>query len=311
MNLDLDQVHAFVAAADELHFGRAAQQLHLSQQGLSRRISRLERALGADLFVRLPVSIELADAGRRFLPHARNLLALAHTAADAVHPTAPAPLRIDVWGTVQHPQRLLRRLAQAASPMPFEISMRRSTDAAIGALRRGEIDAAFGCVRTGDLLSYDDIACELAGFDRLVAAVPVGHELAGRREISTAELARHGLWWPVADGPELQRWVASYASEHGIPLDTDGASLGAEYVLDPLVCRGDRVTVFGQDWSPTGAPGVRLVPIGEPAPYLPWSLLWLRSSSHPVLPRLRDAMADLRATGWVLSDAGSSWKTAA
>jgi len=194
--------------------------------------------------------------------------------------------------------------------MPFEISMRRSTDAAIAALRRGEIDAAFGCVQTVDLHSHHDIACEPAGFERLVAAVPVGHELAQQRRVSAADLASHGLWWPVSDGPEVHRWVAGYASEHGIPLDTDGASLGAEYVLEPLVCRGDRVTVFGEGWAPTGVPGIRLLPISDPAPHLPWSLLWPRSSTHAVLARLRDAI-DRRVARPGPPDRGPSWEAAA
>ena len=73
MDLDLTQVRAFVAAAEQLHFGRAAAQLFLTQQALSKRISRLERALGEQLFVRSARGVELSDAGRRFLPHARQL----------------------------------------------------------------------------------------------------------------------------------------------------------------------------------------------------------------------------------------------
>ena len=73
MDLDLTQVRAFVAAAEQLHFGRAAAQLFLTQQALSKRIARLERALGEQLFVRGARGVELSDAGRRFLPHVRQL----------------------------------------------------------------------------------------------------------------------------------------------------------------------------------------------------------------------------------------------
>jgi DNA-binding transcriptional LysR family regulator len=73
VNLDLNHVQAFVAAADTLHFGRAARQLHLTQQGLSHRITRLEQTLGERLFVRDARSVELTAVGGRFLPHARQL----------------------------------------------------------------------------------------------------------------------------------------------------------------------------------------------------------------------------------------------
>jgi Bacterial regulatory helix-turn-helix protein, lysR family len=76
VDLDLTQVRAFVAAAEQLHFGRAAAQLFLTQQALSKRIARLEQALGEQLFVRGTRGVELSDAGRRFLPHARQLLAV-------------------------------------------------------------------------------------------------------------------------------------------------------------------------------------------------------------------------------------------
>jgi len=83
VDLDLTQVRAFAAAAGQLHFGRAAAQLFLTQQALSKRISRLEQALGEQLFVRGTRGVELSDAGRRFLPHARRLLAAADAAAFA------------------------------------------------------------------------------------------------------------------------------------------------------------------------------------------------------------------------------------
>src|SRR6266508_985820 len=75
MELDLPQVRAFVEVAEQLHFGRAAARLFLTQQALSKRIQRLEHTLGEPLLVRGTRGVELSDAGHRFLPHARQLLA--------------------------------------------------------------------------------------------------------------------------------------------------------------------------------------------------------------------------------------------
>src|SRR5919198_4029196 len=140
MDLDLAQVRAFVAAAEQLHFGRAAAALFLTQQALSKRIQRLEQTLGEPLFVRSQHGVQLSEAGRRFLPHARELLATADTATAAINAQS-RPLRVDVWGHAVAPAGLARRLVQECPELVLEQSMRRSLPAAVQALRRGELDA--------------------------------------------------------------------------------------------------------------------------------------------------------------------------
>jgi DNA-binding transcriptional LysR family regulator len=98
VDLDLAQVRAFVATAGELHFGRAATRLFLSQQALSKRIARLEDELGVQLFVRGKHAVELTEAGHRFLPPARQFLADGDRAVAAARNTS-RPLRVDVWDT--------------------------------------------------------------------------------------------------------------------------------------------------------------------------------------------------------------------
>ena len=98
MDLDLAQVRAFVAAAEDLHFGRAAGRLFLTQQALSKRIARLERELGVALFTRQARAVRLTEAGHRFLAPARRALAEADRAVEAARDPG-RPLRIDVWGT--------------------------------------------------------------------------------------------------------------------------------------------------------------------------------------------------------------------
>ena len=79
MDVDLRKLRYFVAVADNLHFRKAAEQLHIAQPALSRSIGALERELGAQLFIRDKRSVTLTPAGRQLLDDARPLL----VAADA------------------------------------------------------------------------------------------------------------------------------------------------------------------------------------------------------------------------------------
>ena len=79
MDLDLRLVRYFVAVADELHFGRAAARLYISQPALSKQIRKLEEQLGAPLLVRDSRHVLLTPRGQRFLEEARRLLAIAQT----------------------------------------------------------------------------------------------------------------------------------------------------------------------------------------------------------------------------------------
>src|SRR5436309_1789836 len=84
IDMQTDQVEAFVAVVRRGGFTRAASTLHVSQPAVSRRLELLERALGAPLFERIRSGVVLTEAGRAFLPHAEALLTSMRDGADAV-----------------------------------------------------------------------------------------------------------------------------------------------------------------------------------------------------------------------------------
>src|ERR1700754_1249981 len=94
--MELRQLRYFVSVAEELHFGRAAQRVHISGPALSQQIIGLERELGTDLFVRDRRSVRLSEAGRSLLGDARRILALADEAKLRLQRAAAqsAPVRL-------------------------------------------------------------------------------------------------------------------------------------------------------------------------------------------------------------------------
>jgi DNA-binding transcriptional LysR family regulator len=304
MDFDLAQVRAFVKAVEHRHFGRAAAELLIAQQSLSKRIQRLEHMLGQPLLLRDRRGVELTDAGERFLPYARRLLSLADAAA-LVSPQRGRPLRVDVWGHVQAPAQLVRRLVERTPVLRLELSMRRSLDAAIQALRRGEIDAAFG--RAHDL--GHDLPAALARrpviLARAGAAVSAQHPLAGADVLRPADLQPYGLWLGASGPPEMVGWFRRYAEHFDLGLDLSDHHLGLDDVLEGIRREPARVALIGAD-GPDRA-GVRRIRL-DPTPCFAWSLVWRRDDRHPLLVLLHRLIADTgRDEGWLVFDAERDW----
>src|SRR6478735_10107363 len=137
----------FVAVAEELHFGRAARRLHMTQPPLTQAIAQLERLLGVRLFERSKRSVELTAAGAALLPQARELLARAQSLpaqARAAAGGAIGRLRIAFVSTVGFsllPEWL--RAFRARHPQVQMELIEATGDVQLEAIARGEIDAGF------------------------------------------------------------------------------------------------------------------------------------------------------------------------
>jgi DNA-binding transcriptional LysR family regulator len=134
--VELRQLRYFVAVAEELHFGRAAERLHMSQSPLSRAIRDLERELGLVLFVRTTRHVELTPAGSILLERARKALAEIDAAIDDARRAADPDARVLSVGYSPFTRLLAARIAAELERQPSAQQVRLDEDVTPELLRR-------------------------------------------------------------------------------------------------------------------------------------------------------------------------------
>lgn len=238
--MNLRHIEAFIAVAEELHFGRAAKRLHIEQSPLSRRIGRLEADLGVTLLNRNGRSVRLTAAGRVFLEDVRRVM-LAWDQAQARMRDAVAgyhgTLRIGLAGGVGR-MRLAALLALCRQEAP-EVSIRVSEvplAQLLHGLGAGLFDAGLASVGHVE----GEIVATPLWRDPFLVALPARHPLLAYKEVPLHEVVRYSLVLcdpQVCDGCHQQRehlfrsvgvqpTVAEYVSTHSLMLALVAAGYG-------------------------------------------------------------------------------------
>ncbi|WP_017934444.1 LysR substrate-binding domain-containing protein [Nocardioides sp. Iso805N] len=198
--MDLRHLRYFVAVAEERHFGRAAERLHMAQPPLSQSIRQLESELGVTLLQRTTRRVDLTEAGRAYLERARGILGDVEGAADLARRVAAGSvghLTIGCVGTATYSvlPTLSRRLSDELPGVDFAFRGEMLVPDQLTALHDGAIDVALLRPPVADL----SLAVEPLRNDRLMVAVPADHGLAARAEIRARDLARVDLIVHSAD----------------------------------------------------------------------------------------------------------------
>lgn len=307
MDLDLAQVRAFVAAAEELHFGRAAGRLGISQQGLSKRVARLEAVLGVRLLERDARGVGLTGAGRRFLEPARRALVQGERAVAAVG-CAARPLRIDVWGHLYAPMRTLAQAVDAAPGLQVEPVPGRDLPSVAAAVLRGEADAGFGRVHRLPV-GEGELTHRLVRLEPVDALLSADHPLAGRDVLRPEDLRDSVLRYPAA--VDRLDFLTRFAARFGISRRVGSTNLGLEHFVDQVRADPACFSLVPADGPLPGLRGVRTVPLAEPTPLYAWSLLWRTGPDTDPHPRLEDLLRAFTTAAarsrWLEYDPARDW----
>ena len=304
--MELRHLRYFVAVAEELHFGRAAERLRIAQPPLSRQIADLERELGTPLFSRVKRRIQLTHAGRAFLKEARLTLAQADRAFRTAQRAARGEvgrLRVGFVEAATYSGILPDVLAFFRQHVPnvglelFELSSLQQTEA----LREGRIEVGILHSPPHDAKQWLQVERVLA--DPMVAALPQGHRLASLESVPLTELAPEPfLLFRRPTGPGLyDRIIAACQAAGFSPRVAQEA--GQVQTLVGLVSAGMGVALVPGSFAELRRPGLVYRPVTGLAVDMGTWLAWRANDDSPVRERFVTA---LRAVARLRSGVGSS-----
>lgn len=292
--VELRQLTSFVAVAEELHFRRAAERLHLAQPSVSQHIRGLEAELGVRLFERNRRGAALTAAGDALLPEARDLLARAEGAAAIARSTGIGErgrLRLSLTRSLTGgiAGAIVAAYRQRYPEVELELSV-GNTMLHVEQLLEGDIDVGF--VRPP--LEQPGLNELVLGREPMVCVLPKGHPLAKRGRVRSADLRDEPLvWWPEHHGPGAWREVRRevYGDPPWPPIDRIEPE---EERIVSAVAEGAGISFIMLERSRSlRIPGAIYRRFAPPEPTMGIALAWRSGDSLPTLQRVRELAAEL------------------
>jgi DNA-binding transcriptional LysR family regulator len=288
--MELRHLRYFVAVAEELHFRRAAERLHVAQPSVSEQVRKLEDELGVRLFERTPRSVTLTDAGTVLLAEARRVLGCAEAARLAVRSARDRPGIVLRIGYI--PSSLSagvpRALHRVASTMPhLQTTMEPGAGIElVEAVRAGELDAAVVSLP----IPTAGLRVTTLGDQGAVAVFPVGHSQAVSAEVRLGQIApeRIVVLPRDADRPFYDAVIAACRDAGISPTLVEMPDGEIERVL-LAVASGAGMALLPECVSERyAAAGVRFVPLSDGGPVLATAIVSRRDTEHiPTVALLR------------------------
>ncbi|MFE0456741.1 LysR family transcriptional regulator [Streptomyces sp. NPDC058914] len=304
-HLDPRLLRAFLAVAEELHFTRAAARLYVAQQALSRDVRRLERELGAELFVRTTRQVTLTPDGERLVRHARRVLQAQDDLLAAFRQARPLLVDLNSPG-LETGRRVLYRARELAPDLELMARYESGLTGAAGEIVAGRLDASFGRYAGLDPALRAGLDHQLVRCEPMAVLLPEGHRLAASAEVPLGALAGESVY-AGAGNPRTPEWT-----DLGRLL-FEGRGIEVAPPAPLAVGIEEFQRIMAKEPHPILAvvgfpamPGTVLRPLVDPVPLSPVSLVWRKGLVHPALDALRRAAAELAsAESWLERPAGA------
>ena len=290
--LDLRLVAYFVAVAEELHFGRAATRLHISQPSLSQQIRRLESQLQVTLLERDSRHVELTAAGQALLREGRKTLSQAEHAVRAARRADAPGLAVGFYGSAA--SDLLPDVLRAFGERQpsFVVSVRELALGSIDAILDGEVDLAFTRLVPGQ----SDLELEVIAQEPRVVALAVSHTLAGHETLRFADLREERfITNPTVgdEGAHPARWLAEQR-RHGLPGRVAAQSTGIVEILTLVAAERGVCMVPSAVARHYPRADVAYVPVADADPAVV-SLAWRRGGATPAVVAFIETVREVAA----------------
>jgi DNA-binding transcriptional LysR family regulator len=292
--MELRQLSSFVAVAEELHFRRAAERLHLAQPSVSQQIRTLEAELGVQLFQRNRRGAQLTAAGAALLPEARKLLSRADEAAALARATGTGQrgrLRLSLTRSLTGgvAGAIVGEYRARYPDVDLELTV-GNTMLHVEQLLAGDIDVGF--VRPP--LEVEGLEELVLGREPLVCVLPKGHPLTKRSSVRRSDLQGLPLvWWPEHHGPGAWREVRRDVMGEPPWPPIDRVEPEEERIVS-AVAEGAGISFIMLERSKSlRIPGAVYRRFAPPEPTMGIAIAWRRDDSLPTLERLRELAAEV------------------
>jgi len=289
--MELRHLRYFVAVAEEKHFGRAAERLHIAQPPLSQQIRRFEAELGEPLLYRTTRSVELSPAGAVLLERAREILAAVDSAIEDARRAARGEYgRLAIGFTGSSTYEMLPSLAVALRrELPGVVLDLRGellTPAQVERLLAGTLD--LGLLRPP--VHERDLEIEVLRSEPLIAVLPESHRLAAADAVPLDELASEPfVTYPSHFRSVLHDAVEDACAAHGFkPLAAHEVSETATLVS--FVAAGLGVSLVPASVGNMTVRGAIYRPLADDATRVELAVAWRRDDDRPVLSRALDVI---------------------
>jgi DNA-binding transcriptional LysR family regulator len=281
--MELRHIHYFIAVAEELHFSRAAERLHISQPPLSQQIRDLEDELGVKLFERTKRQVNLTEAGSVFLERSYRVLAQLEQAIEATQQIGRGEVgRLSIGFVDSAMYTLLPEIVRVfrAQFPAVELRLHELTTAQqIQALCDKQVDV--GIVRSA--ISGPGLSVECLLPESLVLALPENHPLSAQTRVSLSTLANEAfILFPVKMGPVFYEQIMTICQQAGFRPKVAQEAVQMQTIVG-LVAAGLGIAIVPASLQNFHRSGVIYRPLQEQIPKSGLYLAWRQHDASPVI----------------------------